>query len=245
MNRILALLVLLSSMLAGQDQKASEVAQKQVNGIVNWNDEMNSPGARMELRELTRGEKDGGLLVFYDIIVTGTPRDQSYALFYWPITRAEADVVAPKVWIGAEGVCAVRDQCKGSLIRLSFNTAKAEPHRVMLVSKDGKHHVVGMVIPDPINATDQGCSLEVVRLGPKFELALIRGKGFKPKEQVKFVSNSAGEQIDGIRDVNDDGTLRLVLAPFVKGKDTGTDEVTVKGSNCSPVISYKWGTTKE
>ena len=238
-------LLLLALIWPAQDKTASEVAEKLVNGFVNWNQSLNSAGGKVEFREVARGKKEGAPIALYDVIVTGVPHNQSYALYYWPVTVKEPQPVAAEVWLSEPGfVCASQENCD-LLVRLNFHSAKGEPHRVMLISKDGKYHVVGVVIPDPINATDRGCNVEVVRLSPKFEIALVRGKGFKPNEKVKFTSNSAGERVEGVADVQDDGTFRLVLLPFVVGKDTGTDEVKFKGSNCSPVISYKWGTTEE
>lgn len=245
MSKVLALGVFLSAISLAQDQKAETVEQL-VKGIANWNSELNTPGSSMELRELNREKKNGAILVSYSVRVTGVPKDQSYALFYWPINRTKPEVTVPEVWLGEDGsVCVDHSSCAATTLRFSFLAARGEPHRLMMISKDGKHHVVAMVIPDPITAIHQGCSIEVIRASPKFELALVRGRGFKPGDHVEFTSNSAGERRQGVSDVKDDGTFLLVLEPFVKGKDNGRDEVKFKGENCSPTTAFKWGTMED
>ena len=99
-----------------------------------------------------------------------------------------------------------------------------------------------MVVPDPIIATDQGCSLEAVRATVKFEAAVLRGKGFKPSEKLTYKSNSAGEILEGSGVANEKGELTFLLLPSVVGKDSGTDEVTLSGSACAPTVKYEWGT---
>ncbi len=91
---------------------------------------------------------------------------------------------ARDLYIADDGrLCAVKGQChddEGYYVQLEFLSAKAEPHRMLLLSKNGKYKVAIMVIPNPIVGTDQGCSVEVIRATAKFEAAILRGKGFSP-----------------------------------------------------------------
>jgi len=251
--RRLALLVFLASVgsfLKGQQQKQEEV-QKAVDFLVKTTlvfETASTPGTKMELREASRTRIDGRLVVAYEIHVTGAPQDQSYAALDWPVNQPEPRVLAPQAYIAEDGqLCAGVGQsgpCK-SPMQIRIEPLKGEPLRFMIVTEDQKTRVVTLVIPDPITGTDRGCSLEAIRLQPKFESALIRGKGFKPNEKFKYSSNSAGEVIHETVTINEKGELFLVMLPAVKNKTTGNDRIEFKASNCSPVISFKWGTLEE
>jgi hypothetical protein len=88
---------------------------------------------------------------------------------------------------------------------------------------------------------DKACSLEIVRLNPRFELAMIRGKGFAPGEVLSFHTQSYQEVHNLQPKVNPQGEFWATLTPFVQGRTMGTTEVTVKGKSCSPTLSFEWG----
>jgi len=246
-KRLVTVVVLLCAVCLAKDPKypVKEI-DKLVNGIVSWGGKLNSPGTKAELREVGRQVQRGRILVTYDVYVTGAPRDQTYAVYQWPITMPEPQVVLPAVSIAKDGqVCfQVTPACVGP-IQFGHLPGKGEPFRVLFISRDGQYRVTALVVPDPITSADQGCSLEVVRVTPKFEAALVRGKGFKPNENVAFTSNSAGERLDLTATADANGNFDVVLAPFVKHKDTGVDTVNFKASACAPAISFKWGTTED
>src|SRR5438874_813977 len=136
MNRLLFFLIFAAAMSPAQDQKAAEasdIANRLVDGIIHWSDK-NTPGSRMEMHEISRGRKDDAVNVMYHIVVTGTPHNQAYALYYWPINEREPQVIVPELWITDDGsLCRAPDACKApnssSLLDLAFITAKGEPHR--------------------------------------------------------------------------------------------------------------------
>ena len=224
--------------------KLSKQVDQMVKRIVNWGEPMNSSGAKAELRETKRGEREGKLFVAYELYVTGAPRDKFYTLFQFPITSAEPMVALRDVSFETDGrLCLKKGKDCSNPVQLAFLPGKGEPFRFVVMSKDGKTRAAAMIVPDPIVGTDQGCRVEVIRVTPKFEGALFLGKGFRPGEEIKFSSNSAGEILEGTtRKVDSNGEFVQVLAPFVKGKDKGTDEVTFKASTCAPVVKYDWGT---
>lgn len=208
-----------------------------------------TPGTRIELSEISRTTLDGHLVVTYGVHVNGAPEDATYTVLDWPVNRAEPRVLAPQAYIAADGqLCVAASQQSGpckSPIQIRIQPVKGEPLRFMIVSEDQKTRVVTLTVPDPVTGEDRGCSLEAIRLTTKFEAALIRGKGFKPNEKVKYVSNSAGEVVHSTAAIGANGELLMLMEPAVKNKTTGTDRIEFKASNCSPVISFKWGTTEE
>ena len=88
---------------------------------------------------------------------------------------------------------------------------------------------------------ERACSLEAVRLSPRFELALIRGRGFVPGEQLAFHTQSYQEVQDSQPKADPSGDFWAVLTPFVKGRTMGSMEVSVRGQGCSPSLSFEWG----
>jgi hypothetical protein len=220
---------------------------KLVKTILNWGEGgVNTPGAKFELRPGEPIKKNG---VVYEIFVpyaSGLPTDQSYAIFQWPINQDEPSISYPKVYIAPDGrLCLQAGKCRddiGPYVQLGFLPASGEPFRMLIVSEDGKSKVALLLIPRPITGADAACHVDVIRARAKFEVALIRGRGFRPNERIEYTSNSAGEVIHSPANVDANGSFNLVMAPFVKGKDQGVDEITFKGEGCAPKVSYHWGT---
>jgi hypothetical protein len=208
---------------------------------VNWGEAISTRGAKLEVREANRGEKDGKLLIADDFYVTGAPSSQSYTLFQYPITVPAPAVLLPEVSFDATGrLCVKKAKECSPPVRINFLPEKAEPFRFLLISKNGKTAIAALVVPNPIIRTDQGCSVEALRITPNFDVALLRGKGFKPGEEPAYESNSAGELLHGTVKIDKAGEFTLVLFPAVIGKSEGSDAVTVKSALCNPSVSFNW-----
>lgn len=219
--------------------------KKQIDGVVgffSW--KPSAPGLMVELREVKRDKVGGKLMVGYELYLSGAPTDQPYALFSWPINESDPQLVKPEVYIGPDG--SLRSSKDGEdRVIVGIFPAEGQPLRISLISQDTKVGVLAAVVPDPIIGTDQGCSVEAIRVTPKFEAAFIRGKGFKAGERVPYISNSAGEIFNGDVTVDAAGEIHVVILPFVKGKETGSDLVTFKASGCAPAVWYKWGSIEQ
>lgn len=246
-----AIIVVLGSFCQAKDKKEKTPdLDTTIKTILNWGDAgMNTPGATVELRPGPPVKRNGNI---YDIFVpymSGLPLDQSYAIFQWPINQPEPHATYTETFIAPDGrLCIQAGTCHdeiGPYVQLGFNAANGEPFRVSFISRDGKSKVSVLLVPRPITADDAACHVEVIRATPKFEVAIIRGKGFTPKERVEYTSNSAGELLSAPLNVDANGNFILVLEPFVKGKDQGTDDVSFKSKGCSPKVSYRWGTIED
>lgn len=247
------LVVLLFACLDGQAKDKKEKKpdiEKTIRTILDWGEGgATTRGAKLELRPGPPIKQNG---VVYEILVpfaSGLPTEQSYSILRWPINQDEPSVSHPAVYIAPDGrLCLEAGKCHdeiGPYVQLGFNAASGEPFRTLMISSDGKSSVAALIIPRPITSTDASCSLEVIRASPKFEAAIIRGKGFRPNERIKYTSNSAGEIVNATVAAEAGGNFNLVMAPFVKGKDEGTDEITFKGQNCVPKVAYHWGTIED
>ncbi len=233
--------------LSSQAQDKSEL-HKLMSSIVTWGDELNTPGTELAAHLMIRQTRNGAEYGFYDFYLTGAPRDQSYTIFQWPLGKSEPQEVLA-AYVSADGrLCMKANEChdtSGPFVMLAFLSSPGLPHRIEIVSKDGKYKAVVMIVPKRIIAEDKGCSVEVIRAREDFSFAVIRGKGFPPNEEIQYLSHSAGEELKGSFKTNAHGEFTTGLGAGVKGKQKGTDEIGFKASGCAPFVSYHWGTLEE
>ena len=85
---------------------------------------------------------------------------------------------------------------KGAELKLTYTPGIGEIYRHALISEDHTTRIFFSIVPAPMVEQDKTCSLEIVRLSPRFELALIRGKGFTPGELISFHTQSYQEAHD-------------------------------------------------
>jgi hypothetical protein len=233
-----------------QPSDPSEFSLRLVRVTTDWLDgKSSSQGASAEMREIQRENRDDGLWVAYHVFAKGVPKDQLYNILQWPINAREPLILMQGVSIAADGlvICASKkpEQCRGEKpdddVSLMFHPAKAEPYRLALVSVDERAKVFFGAVPDPILAADQDCSLEIVRLLPKFEVVMLRGKGFTPNADLSFSGSSYGEAHGGSIKSDSQGKIVTGLLPFVAGKQSGVTDLTVKDASCAPKLSFEWG----
>jgi hypothetical protein len=218
---------------------------------VEWsNNALSTPGLSAELKEVERKTVEGKLMVKYRVFVKGVPAKQPFALLSWPLNSAKPVGDVDGLTVQPDGllVCAGREagQChsaagKDDPVQLAFYPAKGEPFRFALLSRDEKSKILFSVVPDPIKASANGCEMEVVRLLPKFELAVVRAKGFKANETLSFESKSFNEVRNGSGKADEHGNYVTALLPVVQGHETGTAQVALKSAGCSPSLSFEWG----
>ncbi len=230
---------------------ANEAAVRLVKLTRDWlKNKISTPGTSAEVRVIERERRNGEFRIDYHVFVKGAPKDQLYDVQMWPITAGGPSVLVTGVSIAPDGlvICAGRNppECRGEKldddVALSVvNPGKGEPFRWVLVSGDGKTKIFFGVVPDAITAKDKGCVLEVIRLLPKFELAMIRAKGYKSNEELQFSSKSYDEGHDILGRAEADGEYVAAMLPYVKDRETGKTDVTLKGSGCAPRVSFEWG----
>ena len=226
------------------EARAAEASQALVKGHIAWRTKLSSPGASIQAKEIARAES----LVKYNLYVSGLPTDQLYTLMTWPVGQSKPSPMMQGVSIGKNGIvmCAGRtpEQCDDSSQKddpadLVFGPAKGEPYRLALVSGENRAAIV--IVPDPITGKDKGCTLNVQRLLPRFELAYVTGSGFPANSDASFDGESYGEKHPVRTKVDSEGNLQFALMPFVSGKQKGTTTVQGVGMRCSPSIKFDWG----
>ena len=205
-------------------------------------------GMSIEAREISRTGKSGDdLVVRYQIFVKGVPENTLFKEIEWPVTAEKPASPLEGISVGKDGIlmCAGTqpNQCGSSEkpndpIEFITQPRKGEPSRLAFLAP--KIELKTVLVPDPIESKDKGCTLHAVRLTSKFELAYISGSGYAPNSDVHYraISDTTNDLI--IRS-DDNGTIRFSLIPHTGQKQSGTMRVNITEPGCSPGLSYEWG----
>jgi hypothetical protein len=225
-----------------------ELMAKTAQATIDW-DKSTSPGIKTQVLLVKKDQNNGKPFMQYRLKISGAPKNKLYTLMLWPITIARPATMMDGLAIAADGTvgcppnsdrsCAQR--FKGAELKLTYTPGIGEIYRHALISEDHATRIFFSIVPAPMVEQDKACSLEVIRLSPRFELALIHGKGFTPGEQISFNTQSYQEAHDSQPKVNPQGEFWATLSPFIKGRTMGTTQVRVKGRSCAPTLSFEWG----
>jgi len=231
-----------------QPPSDEQLMQQTAQATIDW-DNATTKGAKVEVLLVKKDQVDGKPVMQYRVKVSGAPKNKLYTLVAWPITIPQPATMMDGLAIAADGTvgcppdstrsCAQR--MKGAELKLTYTPGIGEIFRHGLISDDHATRIFFSIVPAPMMEQDKSCSLEIVRLSPRFELALIRGKGFTPGEQIAFHTQSYQEVHDSQPKVNPQGEFWATLSPFVKGRTMGTTQVVVKSKSCAPTLSFEWG----
>jgi len=206
-------------------------------------------GMSIEAREISRkGKSDENLVVQYHIFVKGVPPDTLLQEIEWPVNASKPSSPLQGISVGKDGIlmCAGKtpEQCgdpKKPDDPIEFITVPrpGEPTRLAFVAQNVKIGTV--IVPDPIESSDKGCTLTAVRLTSKFELAFLSGTGYPPNADVHY--RVSGETNNDLVIKSDNtGTIRVSVIPYPGKKNNGAVTVKIMESKCSPQVSYHWGT---
>jgi len=230
------------------DEEVVARATKTAQATIHW-DESSTEGVTVQTELLQKRDAGTRVVVQYHIKVNGAPHDQPFTLMAWPVTRSEPGAIMDGLAVAQDGTVGCPANSPGSCVQwfkggelvLRYEATKGEIFRHALISADQKSRAFFSIVPSPILSSDQGCSLEVVRLSPNFELVLVRGKGFQPGEDVRFHEQSFQEVHDVPVKADTKGEFQAQLTPAIKGRVGGTSNVTAAGKSCMPTIAFDWG----
>jgi hypothetical protein len=231
-----------------QASRDERIMEKTAQATIDW-DKSTTPGAKVEVLLLKKDQSNGKAVMQYHVKVSGAPTNKLYTLMAWPITEPVPVAMLEGLAIAKDGTvgcppdstksCA--QGMKGRELKLTYTPDIGEIYRHALVSEDHTSRLFFSIVPAPMIEHDKTCSLEVIRLSSRFELAVIRGKGFTPGEVLNFHTSSYQDAHDSQPKVDPQGDFFAVLTPYVQGRTMGTTQVTVKGKSCAPALAFEWG----
>ena len=211
-------------------------------------EEMAPLGTSIRAKEVSRkGESGKNLVVQYHVFVTGVPPDTLFKYIDWPVNAEKPSARLEGISLGKDGVlmCAGRTaaQCGDAKnpddpIEFTSIPLKGEPSRLAFISPEAKLGIV--IVPDPVEASDKGCTLTAKRLTKPFDLAFISGTGYAPNADIHYKASS--EMVKDLVVKSDgDGLIRVSIIPFPGKRKEGTAKVKIMESKCSPEVSWEWG----
>jgi hypothetical protein len=225
-----------------------------------WDARCNAPGATLTLVETDRAKKsNAGTTITYRASTAGLPAGHAYTLWMRRIDGRAQWIVAGYAADPAGGMrCADRAAfaelakqagdgwCPVPFDSLTFGLGAmmpGEPVEFALRAADGSAAAYARVVPHPVQATADGCTLAVSVADPSRKSVLVSGSGFAPGERVRRTSISGGETMQDSATVAADGTLPpTMLLPATKGAGRGGEAtLEVAGSKCAVRLPYVWG----
>ncbi|WP_353072571.1 hypothetical protein [Tunturiibacter gelidiferens] len=258
-RRLLSTLLLLASGGAGSSQSADAqqvpLAQfdrsRYVQHLMDLQVAFTSPpptGISVAAKEVARhGSSGKDLVVQYQIFLKGIPENTLLTSWQLPVEADKLSETFNGISVGKDGVliCAGRtpEQCGDAKnpddpIEFTFQPLKGEPSRLVFTA--GQTRIGLMIVPDPVEAHNKGCSLTATRLSTSFQLAFLSGDGYTPDTDIhyRFISDATKEDV--IRsDAN--GVIRIAMLAHSSDKKNGRAVFEITEKNCSPKVSYEWG----
>lgn len=242
--RFAALLFLLTSSAFASEPDIKAKIANLAQSYVEWGPGMSTPGASLTYKEVSRD----GRKRTYHLVVTGLPKDGSYALLQWPVTMDKPDVMMKPVFIDPSGIllCVKGGNPNSSddTVNLIMDSIRGEPARNAVISVEDKNlRVLGKITQEPLEATDKNCHLSVTYLTARGEVVFVEGSGLAAGEAFAISMHS------GSKEVNEDGKATAAggfrisfLSPDPKAPShKGRAELHLKAPSCSPSLDFPWG----
>jgi hypothetical protein len=155
-------------------------------------------GTSIQAKEVSRRGKSGkDLIAQYHIFVTGLPANSLFKYVDWPVNAERPTARLEGISVGKDGIlmCAGRtdEECgdpqkPDEPIEFTATPLKGEPTRIAFVSPDVKIGIV--IVADPVDGSDKGCTLNAKRMTRLFDLAFLSGDGYAPNSDIHYKVSS-------------------------------------------------------
>ncbi len=207
----------------------------------------NSPGVELRAIEGPRSHDAGGTVLTYNLVGKGFSPDLKYSLWGWipghkpqkAIEGVSFDKRGVLMCSGKPGFCT--GQGADDPINIKTTAVLGEPKRFAVVSDDGRVAGFAEAVPFPIQASDKGCKLSVIRQTPLAEMVLVRATGFVPYEMLNVSGQVGGLDAAHSPTVSPDGTWQAMIGTRAPGQDSGTAMIKVTGQQCTVSVTFNWG----
>lgn len=230
-------------------KEVQDLLKRQMSWDENPANGKNPDGLHFQFFKIDESGSSGKSLVTYRIYIPGAPQNKKYALTVWRI-GSEPRPIPGQVYVNAKGLLMVHKPNPGQVdsdfvgddeLHLSVQAAQGEPIRYALESSDKQLVIAGTVVPFPLEASGQGCRLEVRLAVPDADAVLISADGLPANADVPFQLVSAGITDTGSFHADAQGHAVTTDLPNVADVDRGSLRVTLVTQECSTAIELPWG----
>lgn len=116
-----------------------------------------------------------------------------------------------------------------------------EPVTYMLVSPDAKKYVAATLIPNALEASNEGYKINGILLDSTGLSYAFVGEGFEANEKIALFSKFGNEEISKEYEANEQGKFTASLSPAAKDLNEGDAFFKLTGKRGSVSLSYKIG----
>jgi len=231
----------------------SAALHKMLDSQFLWDDAgqdfLNPSGVKLRFVKIDERPTQGGrIAVRYRVFASGAPENKIFGLESWPVGKD--GVYDPRdIYANMQGLLMIHRpkpeqyasfKAPEDELEITAVTDTAEPIRFLLSSKDGQLQIFGTLVPHPLVADDQGCTIEVRIAQPDAATVLIIANGFPEKERIPLVLQSEGSTASEMLATDANGHAAIAGIPYAPGKARGALKATAEGPNCIPSIVLPW-----
>jgi len=211
----------------------------------NWG--KGTPGVTLIAHEGPRQRTSNETVLWYNLIGKGFPEGVVYNLWRWA-TEKSPDVMIKGVSFDKRGVLVCSGKpgyCAGQgtddPINIKTTAALGEMKRMAVVSEDGK--IAGFVdaVPFPIEASDKGCKLTVVRKSSLADSVIVSASGLKPNESLTVTTRFGDESGTTKATSSPEGTWTKVLSVQGGKQSKGKASISVSDAVCAVPVTFDYG----
>jgi hypothetical protein len=225
------------------------VLQRQALWDDSGRDQLNPSGLQLRFEKIDEQSTPGGhSATRYRVFAAGAPENKVFSLEYWPVGKDIAGDDSD-LYVNTQGLLMIhRPKAEQEMsfkagadeLEITAETDTAEPIRYVLTSKDGELKIFRTLVPHPVVAVDQGCSLEVRIAEPHGAAVLVIANGFPEKAKIPLVLQSEGVKTSEMLVTDSDGHGVMAGLPSVQGKAQGMLKAAAEGPNCLPSVVLPW-----
>src|SRR5208337_4360476 len=208
----------------------------------NWGKD--TSGVEMTLHEEPRQRTSKGTILWYNVVGKGFPEGIVYTLWRW-IPEKSPEPLIKGVSFDKRGVLVCSGKpgyCSGDRpddpINIKATAILGEMKRLAVVSEDGKIVAFADAVPFPIEASDKGCKLSVVRMSPLADVVSAHASGLKPNRTLTVTTRYSDEGSTAKSTAGPDGTWQQVVLTQGAKQPSGKALISVSDTVCTLSVTF-------
>jgi hypothetical protein len=211
----------------------------------NWS--KGTPGVTLVAHEEPRQHTAKGTVLWYNLIGKGFPEDQVYNLWQW-IPDKSPQLIMKGVSFDKRGVLVCSGKpghCSGDgpddPINIKTTAVLGEMKRMAVASNDGTIVAFADAVPFPIENSDKGCKLSIVRFSALADTVVAHASGLKTGAPLTVTTRYGNEDATEKANSGTDGTWREVVLAQGTKQPSGKAFISVSDGLCTVAVTFDYG----